>query len=246
MILSHGDDLRTTVHVAEYPTEDFELRVVTLPTAMTLLEWCNWEGFDEALVGGFYIRQPQVRTDPLLSGMPLGELRASGLESESVPFDAPWDERRACVHTNGDGVTIAPRDQLPKEPGGDLLQAGPMLVTDGRLADQDREGFSAGSGQFDSDITEGRHPRAALGIKDGTLLAVVTDGRTDDEAGLTLDELAAHMIDLGATSALNLDGGGSASMIRDGRLVNVPREGDGTEIPGGRPVSTALVFASRR
>jgi len=82
MILRHGEDLRTTVHVAEYPLDEFELRVVTLPTAMTLLEWCSWEGIDEALVGGFYIRQPQVETDPLLSGMPLGELRTSGTPNE--------------------------------------------------------------------------------------------------------------------------------------------------------------------
>ncbi|MGK2932372.1 MAG: phosphodiester glycosidase family protein, partial [Solirubrobacterales bacterium] len=245
-MLSHGDGLRTTIQVAEYPLKDFELRVATLPTAMTLLEWCEWQGAGEALVGGFYIRQPQVETDPLLSGMPLGELRASGVRSDSVPFDPPWDERRACVHSVGGEVTIAPRDELPGQLEGDLLQAGPMLVADGRPADQEREGFSAGSGQFDSDITDGRHPRAALGLRGGTMLALVTDGRTDQEAGLTLDELATQMIDLGVTSALNLDGGGSASMIRDGQLVNVPREGDGTEIPGGRPVSTALVFLSRR
>ncbi len=246
MILSHGDGLRTTLQVAEYAVADFKLKVAVLPAAMTLLQWCEQEGVDEALVGGFYIREPQVATDPLLSGMPLGELRSGGEVCASVPFEAPWGERRACVHSVDGTVTIAPRDDLPAIVGGDLLQAGPMLVADGRPADMAREGFSAGSGQFDSDITEGRHPRAALGIRNGSLLAVVTDGRTEREAGLTLDELAEQMIDLGATSALNLDGGGSASMIRGGQLVNVPREGDGTEIPGGRPVSTAIVFLSRR
>ncbi|MBK5231363.1 MAG: phosphodiester glycosidase family protein [Thermoleophilia bacterium] len=246
MILSHGDGLQTTVQVSEYPIEDFELRVASLPAAMSLLQWCGQERIEEALVGGFYIREPQAPTDPLLSGMPLGELRSVGEQCASVPFDVPWGARRACIHSAGGKVTIAPRDQLPENLAGDLLQAGPMLVAAGRPADRTREGFSAGSGQFDSDITQGRHPRAALGIRDGSLLAVVTDGRTEREAGLTMDELAAQMLELGAASALNLDGGGSASMIRGGQLVNVPREGDGTEIPGGRPVSTALAFLPRR
>jgi hypothetical protein len=246
MILTHGDGLRTTLGIAEYPLDRFELRVIVLPVDMTLLEWCHRERVADALVGGFYVREPQVAADPLHAGLPLGALWAEGLERESVPFDAPWGDRRACVHSADGKVTIAPFDRLPEGPVDELLQAGPMLVTDGRPADQDREGFSAGSGQFDSDITQGRHPRAALGIAGDRLLAVVTGGRSDTEAGLTLDELADQMIVLGATSAMNLDGGGSTTMIRDGRLVNVPREGDGTEIPGGRPISTALVFTSRR
>ena len=42
---------------------------------------------------------------------------------------------------------------------------------------EDTEGFSAGSGQFDSDITAERHPRCALGVSDDELLAVCCDGR---------------------------------------------------------------------
>ena len=42
--------------------------------------------------------------------------------------------------------------------------------------------------------------------------------------------------------ALNLDGGGSTSLVAGGRLCNVPRESHGVEIPGGRPVSTVLTF----
>jgi len=42
--------------------------------------------------------------------------------------------------------------------------------------------------------------------------------------------------------AINLDGGGSASLVFDGRLINRPREDHGVELAGGRPLSTALVF----
>ena len=145
-------------------------------------------------------------------------------------------------------MRFAPRSELGDDPDGDVLQAGPMLVRDGEglvSPGADPEGFSAGARQFDSDITAGRYPRAALGIADGTLIAAVCDGRTDDDAGLTLDELSEAMIDLGATDAINLDGGGSASLVIDGILRNRPREEHGIDIPEGRPVSTALTFAER-
>ena len=108
----------------------------------------------------------------------------------------------------------------------------------------DPEGFSAGSEQFDSDITEGRHPRAALGVKDGIALSLTCDGRHESDAGLTLGELAQLMAALGADHAINLDGGGSATQVCAGRMVNRPREIEGTDIPGGRPVYTALAFTS--
>lgn len=239
-----ADGARTSVYVAEYPLARTRLRVVRVPD-MPLEPWCRENGADEALVGGFYVREPQGPMDPLHSGLPLGELRAGGAPIESVPFTPPWGDRRACVHANGAGVRIARRDELDGAIDGDLLQAGPLLVRAGAAADYDDEGFSAASGQFDSDITLGRHPRAALGIDGERLIAVASDGRTDDEAGLTLAELALVLIELGARAALNLDGGGSTSLVSEGRLRNVPREGDGTELVGGRPIATALVFESR-
>ena len=96
--------------------------------------------------------------------------------------------------------------------------------------------------QFDSDITDGRYPRAALGLADGKLFAVACDGRSRHDAGLTLEELAALMAALGCQVALNLDGGGSTSLVSGGRLRNRPRGGWERPEVGGRPVSTALVF----
>lgn len=57
-------------------------------------------------------------------------------------------------------------------------------------------------------------PRTAVGIKeDGSVLLVVADGRTSSSAGLSLADLAAYMKLLGAVDALNLDGGGSSTMV---------------------------------
>jgi len=154
---------------------------------------------------------------------------------------------RACLHIAGDGLRIARRNEIAARPEGDLLQAGPLLVDRGRVAcAEDVEGFSSGARQFDSDITDGRYPRAALAVaRRGRLLAVACDGRADDEAGLTLPEFAETLIALGAVQALNLDGGGSTSLVAGGRLCNVPRESHGVAIPGGRAVSTALTFTTR-
>jgi exopolysaccharide biosynthesis protein len=75
-----------------------------------------------------------------------------------------------------------------------------------------------------------------------TLLAAVCEGRAAEEAGLSLAELARAMRMLGAETAINLDGGGSTSLVLDGRLVNRPREEHGIDIAGGRPIATAIAF----
>ena len=155
-----------------------EVRVAVLRGTARLEPWCAARGYEEALVGGFFVRP---------DGTPLGEIRTRGVARRHVPFDAPWSSVRACVHVQGGVTRIAGRDELPAEPRGDLLQAGPLLVRGGAPVfrrEEDREGFSAGEAQFDSDITDGRYPRAALGLAPGRVFAVACDGRSRHDAGL--------------------------------------------------------------
>jgi len=234
-----GDGAETTLHVARFDRATFDLRVVVLDPPSTVQGWCRRTGAEHAIVGGFYMRP---------GGPALGDLWVAGRSLATEPFDAPWHDERACVHVAEGTVRLAPRRELGAAPHGDLLHAGPMLVGGGRslvVGGADREGFSAGARQFDSDITAGRYPRAALGLSEGQLIATVCDGRADDEAGLTMAELAEAMIGLGAAEAINLDGGGSASLVVGGALVNTPREEHGIELRGGRAVATALHFAPR-
>jgi hypothetical protein len=232
------DGARTTLYVAAFPLAAVAVRVAALDGSESLVRWCRRTGIAHAIVGGFFMRP--VNT-------PLGELRIDGARVATVPFDAPWDERRACVHVAPAGPAIARRPELPPEPAGDLLQAGPLLVSDGAsvVDGDDAEGFTAGAHQFDSDISDGRHPRCALALTADSVLAVACDGRHGDDAGLTLGELATALVGLGAHSALNLDGGGSASLVCRGRLVNRPREQHGIELLDGRPIATALAFELR-
>jgi Phosphodiester glycosidase len=237
--LELDDGAVTTAWVARFDRSQFDLRVAVIDPCDTVLGWCEESGAEHAIVGGFYMRP---------GGPPLGHLRIDGTTVTSRPFDLPWDARRACIHSADGRVALAAWQDLPTDPAGDVLQAGPMLAAGARKLieeDEDREGFAAGARQFDSDITAGRYPRAALGISDRDLIAVACDGRADDEAGLSMAELASAMIDLGAHDAINLDGGGSASLVVGRALVNTPREEHGKTLDGGRAVSTALQFVPR-
>ena len=232
-----ADGARTTVHVVAHPARDTRARVELMGRPIPLASWCEQAGVRDAIVGGFFLRQGD--------GTPLGEIWLRGARVPSVPFESPWDATRSCVSIEDGRVRLAPRDDLPERPTGDLLQAGPLLVAGSRPVVHDGidpEGFSANQGQFDSDITVGRYPRAALGVSREWVLAVACDGRAADDAGLSLRELAELMVQLGAERAINLDGGGSTSLVHEGVLRNVPREEHGIELVAGRPVATALVF----
>jgi hypothetical protein len=234
---SLSDGAQTTVHVAVYPARSTRVRLELMTPAASLVSWCQRTEATDAIVGGFFMREE--------GGVPLGEVWLRGARVASVPFDAPWSATRSCVAIDGGRVDLRPRDELPLLPRGDLLQAGPLLVAGSRPVVHDGldpEGFSAGASQFDSDITAGRYPRAALGLAAGWILAVACDGRSEDDAGLTLRELAELMAELGAHRAINLDGGGSTSLVFGGALCNTPREEHGIELLVGRPISTALVF----
>jgi hypothetical protein len=83
----------------------------------------------------------------------------------------------------------------------------PLIVTDSTL---DVAVDTAGKGPFGE-----RNPRTAAGIaRHGRqLILVAVDGREYQNAGMTLRELGNLMLGLGARDAINLDGGGSTTMV---------------------------------
>jgi hypothetical protein len=144
------------------------------------------------------------------------------------------------------GCASRRRETLADTADADLLQAGPLLVEHGRIAfdpTADVEGFSAAADQFDSDIAAGRHPRAAIGVGDGHVTLLACDGRrslVDD--GLTMLELATAMRDVGCETAMNLDGGGSTTLVHRGHLLNRPYTEQDQPAPASRPIVSALLF----
>jgi Phosphodiester glycosidase len=235
-----ADGERTTIYIVRHRLEDSRPRVQVFRQPRRLDHWCHRHGDKEAIVGGFYLRDPF---------RPLGEVVAGGRGVPSESFAAPYGPRRATLHATDRGLRIAPRAELGDVAEGDLLQAGPLLLADGRIVFDratDHEGFSAAAGQFDSDITDGRHPRSAIGVSDRDLYLVCCDGRRSGvDAGLTLDELAAFMLALGCRDAMNLDGGGSTTLVHRGHLLNRPYSEQDQPAPASRPIVSAIVVERR-
>ena len=58
-------------------------------------------------------------------------------------------------------------------------------------------------------------------------------------------ELADVMVELGAENAINLDGGGSTTLVHRGHLLNRPYSSQDQPAPESRPVVSALAFEPR-
>ena len=102
------------------------------------------------------------------------------------------------------------------------LSFGPALLENGEIEDGiDNVEVDT---NFGNHSIQGEQPRTAVGIiAPDHLVFVVVDGRsTGYSAGVTMTGLAQIMQGLGATTAYNLDGGGSSTMYFNGELVNNP------------------------
>jgi hypothetical protein len=77
-----------------------------------------------------------------------------------------------------------------------------------------------------------RNPRTAAGVDaNGFLQIVAVDGRSEQSAGMTLPELQNYVAGLGLTNAINLDGGGSSTLVIGGTTVNRPSDGRDRPVP---------------
>lgn len=113
------------------------------------------------------------------------------------------------------------------------IGGGSTLVKDGRIS------------TFTHSI-EGNHPRTAIGFsKNGRkIIAVTVEGRVQGSKGMTQTQLAQLLIDLGAYQGINLDGGGSSTMLarKPGdevpSLVNTPSDGSLRRISNGISINS--------
>lgn len=125
-----------------------------------------------------------------------------------------------------------------------VLGGGPQLLAAGRIVSDMNIAFDGIHDVEDFELSfkrkyyETRHPRTLVGVSQDnrTLWLVVADGRAEGRSGLTLCEAAQFLLEQGAHDALQLDGGGSSTLVVRGRVRNVPS--DGRE----RPVANALLL----
>lgn len=133
-------------------------------------------------------------------------------------------------------TSIEPNDTGEWHRSYSILGAGPQLIKSGRIS------ISYVQEQMAASFATDRHPRTAIGkTADGRLLMVTVDGRQRDASvGMSLHSLADLLLELNATEAINLDGGGSTTMVVKQRVVNRP-----SDETGERPVSDAILVFSR-
>lgn len=113
-----------------------------------------------------------------------------------------------------------------------ILSFGPALVEDGEIVVT-----------TDSEVSQSMtsNPRTAIGqIGENHYVIIVSEGRTEESAGLSLYQLAEEFQALGATIAYNLDGGGSSTLYFNGEVINQTVGGSGSS---ERSVSDILYFS---
>ena len=126
-----------------------------------------------------------------------------------------------CVYADGTMEVVSGEEKTAQE----LLESGvwqafsfgPALLQTGEIAVSETEEVGKAMAS---------NPRTAIGmIAPLHYVLVVSDGRTEESQGLSLYQLAEFMQSLGITTAYNLDGGGSSTMVFEGELVNKPTSG---------------------
>ncbi len=117
----------------------------------------------------------------------------------------------------------------------DITNGVPQLIKDGKID------ITWELEKSSKSFVETRHPRTAVAkLKDGKFLMITVDGRSESSGGIGLQDLAEYLLSLGATDAMNLDGGGSSTMFVDGKVVNKPSDKEGE-----RKVSDAILVTLR-
>ncbi len=107
---------------------------------------------------------------------------------------------------------------------------GPGLVIDGDIPED--------VGKYKWFDPASPNPRAGIGQLDMlTYVLVAVNGRTDESIGVTMEEFALIMQELGCRQAYNLDGGNSATLAFHGQVYN-------TKVQKERDVSDIIYFAS--
>ncbi|MEI6970404.1 MAG: phosphodiester glycosidase family protein [bacterium] len=134
------------------------------------------------------------------------------------------------------GARIAIRTVITPS-ASEAIGGGPRIVKGGKPSlEFDKETFSTSHAGY----LHGRHPRSAVGISEDrkTVIMLVAVGRRASSPGMTVDELARLLVELGSWDAMMFDGGGSAVMYtRKHNLVNKSK---------GRSLCNALgIFVAR-
>lgn len=140
----------------------------------------------------------------------------------------------------GDWVRLNLRSSRPWQELKQAIGAGPRILKEGRFYQDSLEGIPAGE-EFPRDWKEAhyyrRHPRTAAGISrnaDRVILIAVDGRQMDFSAGVYQKQMADLLMEFGAWDGMDLDSGGSTTMVIEGELVNYPSDHSKRDGTGGR------------
>ncbi|MDR1701484.1 MAG: phosphodiester glycosidase family protein, partial [Sporomusaceae bacterium] len=188
----------------------------------------NWERGPNELIlyNGWYDATTKTNPYGVERTILNGKVVAENINNSSIPKGAAvlsGHGAAAAVLAQlkiGDDVKITETLGAEWDNAAHIIGAGPLLVKNKNVH------VTAWEEAFGADVAGGRAPRTAAGVTaDGTVLLVVVDGRQAASSGMTLQELAVFMQELGAEEAVNLDGGGSSEMIVRDKIKNIPSDG---------------------
>lgn len=155
--------------------------------------------------------------------------RAAFLEKKDGTFDACWTYWTGSKHYTYQVPAENSYDEAPKQTPSatypekavefaaeTAIGGGPVLINEGEIANTWKEEmFDVGGVNPTSN-----NPRTAIGVTaDNKLVFFVCEGRNQTEgvAGMTTENVANVLLDLGCVEAMNLDGGGSSCMLVNGQ-----------------------------
>ena len=163
--------------------------------------------------------------------------RAIVTRIDSVAIGVPVAASGAVLTGRGRGATFLRANVAIGDTVSWVLRFSNMPVPIGELVAGDPQLLRAGRSLEPFAWVLQRDPRTAVALTaDRRLLLVTVDGRQAGySVGMTLPELTALFVRLGATDALNVDGGGSTTIVVKGRVLNRP-----SDTTGERAVGNAL------
>jgi len=207
------------IHVVkiDLSLKTIRLRATRPPGGKTVPTFASEYGVHVAINGDFGTRTAPWKTSGLAMGD--GQVWSNTSDSAHEGWVAFGVDNRALLSSPAD-IIAAPEDWMREIIGGR-----PQIVDQGVALDPVPPwSFDGCDPHFCQN-----EPRSAIGLsQDGkTLILATIDGRYTGAAGMTTKQVGALMVEFGAWRALNIDGGGSTTLVigSEGGVVNKPSDG---------------------
>ncbi|MEG0814401.1 MAG: phosphodiester glycosidase family protein [Mucinivorans sp.] len=219
------------IYVMEVPLDGYRIGIVQSSRKKRSRSLQKSSGAIASVNGGFFRVDQDAKNNAIandflkINGHIISPHHTTGWGNGAIAFDTLGQAHFAQWRKEMDADTISGWSaDYPN-----VIVAGPMLILDNKVTAQ-------------NDI---RHPRTAMGTRgENTIIFLVVDGRRKKAAGANFSEMAKYGQWLGLNNMLNLDGGGSSTMLYKNHLVNFPSDGLGV-LPIERKIANAIVVYPR-